>query len=107
MKNECVLVWTTIAASADGVKLATALVEERLAACVNLLGDMQSVYRWKGGVEADRERQLIIKTTADRVPALQARVTALHDYDIPEFIVLPVIGGSDAYLDWIRESTGG
>src|SRR5919109_2596582 len=99
MENQCVVVWTTIAASADGSKMASILVEERLAACVNVLGEMQSVYRWKGGVESDRERQLIIKTTARRVPALQARVKALHDYEVPEFIVLPVVGGSDAYLE--------
>jgi periplasmic divalent cation tolerance protein len=105
MENECVVVWTTIAASADGLKLASVLVEERLAACVNVLGEMQSVYRWKGNVEADRERQLIIKTTVRRVPALQARVRALHDYEVPEFIVLPVVDGSDAYLEWIRDST--
>ena len=107
MESECVVVWTTIAATADGSKLASTLVEERLAACVNIFGEMQSVYRWKGNVETDRERQVVIKTTVQRVAALQARVAALHDYDLPEFIVLPIVNGSDAYLRWIRESTHG
>lgn len=107
MEDRCVVVWTTIAASVDGTKIAAILVGERLAACVNVLGEMQSVYRWRDGVETDRERQLIIKTTAGRVPALQARVKALHNYEVPEFIVLPVVDGSDAYLEWIRDSTRG
>ena len=105
MENECVVVWTTIAAAADGPKLASILVDERLAACVNILGEMQSVYRWKDHIETDRERQIVIKTTVERVAALKARVAALHDYDLPEFIVLPIVDGSDAYLRWIREST--
>jgi uncharacterized protein involved in tolerance to divalent cations len=68
---------------------------------------MESTYRWKGQVETDRERQLIMKTTVARIAALRARVHELHDYDVPEFIVLPIVGGSDAYLNWIRESTAG
>ena len=107
MDTECVMVWTTVASPADGERLASILVEERLAACVNMLGDMQSFYRWKGAVEMGRERQLIIKTTAARVPELKARLGELHEYDLPELIVLPMGGGSDAYLNWIRESTAG
>ena len=61
----------------------------------------------EGQVETDRERQLIIKTTAERVAALRARVHELHDYEVPEFIVMPIVGGSEAYLNWIRESTAG
>jgi len=107
MDSECVVVWTTLASTADSRQLASILVTERLAACVNVLPEMESVYRWKDQVEVDRERQVIMKTTAGRVPALQARLHELHGYDVPEFIVLPVIGGSDAYLSWIRESTTG
>jgi periplasmic divalent cation tolerance protein len=107
MENDCVVVWTTISTSADGHELASTLVGERLAACVNVLPQMESVYRWKGEVQTDHERQLIMKTTAARVPALQARLRQLHDYEVPEFIVLPVAGGSDAYLSWVRESTAG
>jgi periplasmic divalent cation tolerance protein len=107
MENDCVLVWTTIGKTADGRGMASILVTERLAACVNVLPEMESCYRWKGQVETDQERQLIMKTTAARVPALRARVHALHDYEVPEFIVMPIVGGSDAYLNWIRESTAG
>lgn len=105
MENDCVTVWTTIAASAKGVELASALVAERLAACVNVLPEMDSVYRWKGEVQVDRERQLVMKTTARRVARLQARLHELHEYEVPEFLVLPIAGGSEAYLKWIREST--
>jgi periplasmic divalent cation tolerance protein len=107
MENDCVVVWTTIGSTADGRGMASILVTERLAACVNVLPEMESFYRWKGQVEDDRERQLVMKTTAGRVAALKARVHELHDYEVPEFIVLPIVGGSDAYLNWIRESTAG
>jgi periplasmic divalent cation tolerance protein len=99
-----VLVLTTLAAEGDASALARTLVDERLAACVNVLAPMSSLYRWKGRVEEDREQQLVIKTAASRVAALQARVRELHPYEIPEFLVLRVESGSDAYLDWIRES---
>lgn len=99
-----VLVLTTIGVDADAAGLARTLVEERLAACVNVLPAMTSVYRWKGQVEQDREQQIVIKTTADRVEALEARLRALHPYDLPEFLVLTAGGGSSAYLDWVGES---
>ena len=107
MENDCVLVWTTIGKTADGRGMASILVTERLAACVNVLPEMESIYRWKGQVETDHERQLVMKTTAGRVAALKARVHELHDYEVPEFIVIPIVGGSEAYLNWIRESTAG
>ena len=107
MENDCVLVCTTVGRTADGSALASVLVTERLAACVNVLPEMESVYRWKGQVESDRERQLIIKTRADRVSALKVRLRQLHEYEVPEFIVIPIVGGSEAYLNWIRESTAG
>jgi uncharacterized protein involved in tolerance to divalent cations len=107
MENDCVVVWTTIGSTADGRGMASILVNERLAACVNVLPEMESIYRWKGQVETDHERQMVIKTTVARVAALRARVHELNEYDVPEFIVLPVVGGSDAYLNWIRESTAG
>ena len=107
MDTDCVMVWTTIGSGADGHKLASALVSERLAACVNVLGEMDSVYRWKGQVEAERERQVIMKTTAELVPALKARLLELHHYDLPEFIVIPITAGSEQYLQWIRESAAG
>jgi periplasmic divalent cation tolerance protein len=100
------IVLTTIGADADGATLARTLVEERLAACVNLLPPMTSVYRWQGKVEQDREQQIVIKTTADRVPALQSRLRQLHPYELPEFLVIDATG-SEAYLAWVGESARG
>ena len=103
---EVVLVLTTIGAGADAAALARTLVEERLAACVNIGAPMTSVYRWQGSVEQDREQPLVIKTTGDRLTALETRLRALHPYELPEFLVLSASGGSTAYLDWIRDSVG-
>ena len=95
---------TTLPASAESDQFARTLVEERLAACVNVLPRMRSTYRWKNAIEQDDERQVVIKTTADRVDALRARVRELHPYELPEFIVLPVVDGERGYLDWIIDS---
>lgn len=100
-----VVVLTTLPAAADAGAFAAAIVESRLAACVNLLPVMESVYRWEGRVERDAERQLVLKTSRDRIAALWERVRALHPYDVPEFIVLPIVDGNDAYLRWIGDST--
>ena len=105
MTTDFVLVLTTLPASADAAGLAARLVEERLAACVNVLPPMESVYRWKARIERDTERQLVIKTAADRVDALSARIHALHPYDVPELLVLPILNGSASYLGWITDST--
>ena len=105
METGCVIVLTTIASTADGRELASILVTERLAACVNVLPEMESVYRWKGAVDTERERQLIIKTTVGRLEGLQERLHEIHPYEVPEFIVIPVVGGSDQYLSWLRQST--
>jgi periplasmic divalent cation tolerance protein len=96
-----ILVLTTVADNERAEELARTLVDEHLAACVNVHGPMTSFYRWKGAVERDAERQLVIKTTRDRLPALEARLKALHAYELPEFIVLSVEGGSPEYLEWI------
>jgi periplasmic divalent cation tolerance protein len=96
---------STLPADADAAALARALVEDRLAACVNLLPPMESVFRWQGKVDRETERQLLIKTSRDRVVSLWERLRALHPYDVPEFIVLPIVDGNPAYLKWIGEST--
>jgi periplasmic divalent cation tolerance protein len=102
---DIVIVLTTAPDDARVEEWALALVDERLAACVNVYSAMASSYRWKGGVERDRERQVVIKTTRERVPALEARLRALHPYDLPEFVVLAVDEGSDDYLRWVQEQT--
>lgn len=83
-------------------RLARTLVEEKLAACVNVVPGVRSFYRWEGAVQADDELLLVAKTRSDRGPALAARVKELHPYDLPEVLELPAVGGSDAYLDWVR-----
>ena len=88
---------------ADAAPLARRLVDERLAACVNLHHAMTSIYRWKGQVEEDGERQLVIKTTRERLPALEARLRELHAYELPEFLVLSVSDASDEYRAWLVE----
>jgi len=80
------------------------LVEERLAACVNIIPGVTSVYRWEGEIRADSEALAVIKTTEDCVQAARLRVTELHPYEVPEFVALEVVEGSPAYLQWVRES---
>jgi periplasmic divalent cation tolerance protein len=102
--SDYVVVLTTLPAEADAEGFASALIEAKLAACVNLLPIMQSVYRWQGTVEQESERQVLIKTARLRVEALWQRVRDLHPYEVPEFVVLPVVDGSDAYLKWLGDS---
>ena len=99
--TDVVLVLSTVPDDERAEALVRTLVDEQLAACVNLHAPMTSVYRWKGQIESSAERQLVIKTTRERVPALEARLKALHSYELPEFIVVPVEGGSQEYLSWV------
>lgn len=103
-KPAVTIVLTTIAADADAATLARTLIDERLAACVNVLAPMASIYRWNGKVEQQREQQIVIKTTDDRLTALEARIRQLHPYELPEFLILASNGGSAAYLEWVRDS---
>jgi periplasmic divalent cation tolerance protein len=102
---EYVIVLTTLPTDADAVEFANILVRERLAACVNIQGEMRSIYRWQDDIEEDQEQQIVIKTTGERVGQLFERMRELHPYEVPEFLVVPVIDGSDAYLNWMKEST--
>jgi periplasmic divalent cation tolerance protein len=103
--TDVVLILTTVPAGEGGETIARSLVDERLAACVSVLGPMTSFYRWQGTIEQEQERQIVIKTTRDRVATVQARLVQLHAYEIPEFLVLPVSDGSTGYLDWVRNET--
>ena len=102
--SDVVMVLTTVADDERAEALARRLVDERLAACVNLCPSMLSVYRWKGQVERDTERQMVIKTTRLRLPALQKRLNELHPYELPEFVVVSPAVISDAYANWVRQS---
>lgn len=104
MKTEFCVVYVTCAERGSAERIASALVEDRLAACANIVPGVTSVFHWEGRVDTDPEVLLIIKTRSDLLGALENRVTALHDYDVPEIIALPIIGGSRQYLDWIDEN---
>lgn len=86
-------------------KIAQSVVQKRLAACVNVVrSPVESLYTWKGKLESTREHLLLIKTTVNRLPQLEKEVKRLHSYDVPEFIALPIIEGSRAYLSWLNDS---
>ena len=99
------LVITNLPDRAAAERLAERLVGERLAACVNLLAPCRSVYRWKGAVQHDEEHPLLIKTTAERYPALERAIREGHPYELPEIIAVPIERGLPAYLDWVRDET--
>jgi periplasmic divalent cation tolerance protein len=100
------LVLSTAPSEAEAKKIAHALVEERLAACVNIVPKVHSVYRWQGKVEGADEFLLIIKTTRDREEQVQSTIKELHTYELPECIVIAIDGGSEEYLQWLSESVG-
>ncbi|MFQ5903513.1 MAG: divalent-cation tolerance protein CutA, partial [Candidatus Binatia bacterium] len=93
--------------SDEGDRLAHALVEERLAACVNRVRPVQSIYRWQGQVEQNEEELLIIKTKGELFDRLKKRVQELHSYSVPEIIALPILEGSEGYLKWLAEQLSG
>jgi periplasmic divalent cation tolerance protein len=104
-KTECRIVLVTCANQSEARKIARAAVELRLAACVNITTTpVESIYRWKEKVETAREYLLIMKSIEKRLPELQRAVKAIHSYDVPEFIVLPILSGAEEYLDWVSES---
>ncbi len=98
------VVLCSIGSADDAEHLARALVERRLAACVNVVPGVVSLYRWKGRVERDEERLLVIKTRAERFEELRDALVALHPYELPELIALPVSAGHEPYLAWLNES---
>jgi len=98
------MVYCTCPTESAATGLANELVQRRLAACVNILPAVQSVYRWEGKVESAGEFLLLIKTTEERFPALRDGIEELHSYETPEIIGVPIAYGADKYLAWIRES---
>jgi periplasmic divalent cation tolerance protein len=98
---EAVLALCTVPADFDPRELARDLISRGLAACVTIVPSVRSVYRWEGTVEESVEQQLLIKTTRERVDALWLAVKALHPYDVPEFLVLPILTGNPDYLRWV------
>ena len=98
------IVLSTAGSEEEARKIAQALVERRLAACVNIVGPIQSVYRWKGAVESAPEHLLIIKTTAAAFPRVRDAIRELHSYELPECVMLQIEAGSEDYLKWMGES---
>jgi periplasmic divalent cation tolerance protein len=99
-----IVVLSTVGGAEDAERIGRALVERGLAACVNVLPAVTSIYRWKGKVEREEERLLLIKTRADRFAALERALVSLHPYEVPEVIALPIADGHRPYLDWLDES---
>ena len=101
---EYLQVLTTTGSEREAEKISAALVERRLAACVQVLGPIASRYRWQGEIEQAREWLCLVKTEAARYPELEAAIRELHSYDEPEIVATPIVAGSAGYLDWIGES---
>jgi periplasmic divalent cation tolerance protein len=101
--DEFLVVYVTVGSPDEGERLSRALVEERLAACVNRVGPVRSVYRWQGQIEQNDEELLIIKTKRALFERLKTRVQELHSYSVPEIIALPILEGSEPYLKWLKE----
>jgi periplasmic divalent cation tolerance protein len=105
MQENQIVAFCTVPNRGTGERIARALVEERLAACVNLLPGLVSTYRWQGKVEQAAECLLIIKTAHSRFDTLRERIKSLHPYDVPEIIAMPISQGDAQYLKWISENT--
>ncbi len=102
---EYIVVLITAPNADEAAAIAKAIVDEHLAACVNLVRDIRSIYRWQGKIEDDSEVLLVVKTRYGLFRRLAERVKQLHSYDVPEIIALPIIDGHEDYLNWIQEST--
>lgn len=104
METKARVVLTTAGSQEEAQKIAHALVERKLAACVNIVPRIESIYRWQGKVESATEWLLIVKTTAEAFPSVRDAIKELHSYDLPECVVLEIADGSEAYLGWIGEN---
>jgi periplasmic divalent cation tolerance protein len=105
MPTDTLLVFSTCPDADTAQRLARTLVEGRVAACVNVVGPVTSVYRWRDAVETAGELLLLIKTPADRYPALEQALRVLHPYEVPEIVAVPIERGHEDYLEWVRSCT--
>jgi periplasmic divalent cation tolerance protein len=106
MPEQVHLVYTTASSEAEAARIATTVVDERLAACANIVPKIRSIYRWQGTVEDEAESLVFLKTRAKCVEALIARIGELHTYEVPDVVALPIEAGHRPYLDWVVENTG-
>jgi periplasmic divalent cation tolerance protein len=104
MRGETIVVFSTLPDAETARKVGRSLVEEKLAACVNIIPQIESIYRWKGAIESANETLAVIKTTAEKYSLLEARIRELHSYETPEIISLQIGGGLPDYLNWIEQS---
>jgi periplasmic divalent cation tolerance protein len=102
---DALVVYITAPDEDEAAKIARALVEGKLAACVNIIGDVRSIYSWQGEVEDEKEVLMIVKTRPELFASLQARVKELHSYIVPEIIAMPIVEGSEEYVKWLNEAT--
>jgi periplasmic divalent cation tolerance protein len=103
--SESIVVLVTCGSEEQAANIANSLVEDRLAACVNIISPIRSIYRWEGKTWDEKEWMLIIKTRKKNFEGLEKRVKSLHSYSVPEIIALPIIEGSESYLKWLEETT--
>ena len=101
------IVLSTAGSAEEARRIARYLVERQLAACVNMIPQLESIYRWQGKIESSQECLLLIKTSADQFPAVRDAICELHSYELPECIALGIEDGSSEYLDWLGDSLGG
>jgi periplasmic divalent cation tolerance protein len=105
IQKEILVLLSTCPDAATAERIARDLVADSLAACVNVVPGVRSIYRWNGAVQADEEALMILKTTVERLPAVRERLLALHPYDLPEIVALSVADGHHPYLQWVADST--
>ena len=105
--SDPIVVLVTCGSEEEATKIANSLIEERLAACVNIISPGRSIYRWEGKIWDEKEWLLIIKTQKKRFEELEKKVKSLHSYSVPEIIALPIVKGSASYLKWLEEMTEG
>ena len=103
--SEHIVVYITAPGEEEAAGLARTLVEEKLAACVNMVSNVRSIYSWQGRIEDDKELLMIVKTQRHLFDRLAAKVREIHSYDVPEIIALPIVEGSPDYLRWLQDST--
>ncbi len=102
---EALVVYITASSEDEAAMIARTLVEEKLAACVNIVKDIRSIYSWQGKIEDEKECLMIVKTRLELFDALKTKVLGLHSYSVPEIIALPIVDGSEEYLKWLKEVT--
>lgn len=103
--TECIVVLVTVPQEEEAAQMANTLIDERLAACVNILKDIRSLYRWKGAIEDEGEVLMVVKTQERLFESLVKRIKQMHSYSVPEIIALPIVKGSDNYIQWMKEET--